>query len=560
MANATPELVGPTTFADDGSAVLQRTVEVAEPTLTAPRDLLEEYDIEETVQYLTSGGFDRISLQFPDDRLGDAADVSAVLREQTGKQIFVLADTTFGSCCIDEIAAEHALADVVVHYGRACLSPTSRLPVFYVFPHAPLDLSRTLEAFQKTFDEGLTQKVLIMSDVSYQNRLGDLLSALRSTGYTDVVASTVPSRIYDPRISGTLSLRPKESCMAEKSEEACCGGGSCDSLPSQPTAPCCGGGSYGSAPLPEPIISRATPSDCRFNYKLPEGHQLDQYAIFYVGPESLSLTNLVLTHSTNAQIHSYNPVDDTVRNEKTQSGRLLMRRYFLVQKAKDADVIGIVVGTLGVASYLSVIGHLKRLITAAGKKFYVLAVGKPNVAKLANFLEIDCFVLVACPENSLLDSRDFLRPVVTPFELELALVEGREWSGEYQTDLSVLAPRLDAGVDEILAASAQRTGDESDEEPYFSLVTGGYKQARGNQSSGTVVDAGSDADGSQLALRDAQTVALSSLGSAGAAYLNEKRTFRGLEPEIGKTEVTIATEGRSGIARGYADETGKNQQ
>lgn len=28
--------------------------------------------------------------------------------------------------------------------------------------------------------------------------------------------------------------------------------------------------------------------------------------------------------------------------------KMLMKRYFLVQKAKDADTIGIVVGTLGV--------------------------------------------------------------------------------------------------------------------------------------------------------------------------------------------------------------------
>ena len=31
--------------------------------------------------------------------------------------------------------------------------------------------------------------------------------------------------------------------------------------------------------------------------------------------------------------------------------------------------------------------------------------GKPNIAKMANFLEIDIFVLVACPENSLIDSQ-----------------------------------------------------------------------------------------------------------------------------------------------------------
>ncbi len=69
-----------------------------------------------------------------------------------------------------------------------------------------------------------------------------------------------------------------------------------------------------------------------------------------------------------------------------------------------------------------------------------LQVGKLNVAKLANFAEIDIFVLVACPENSLIDSSEFYRPMVTPFELEVACNEAREWSGDYYTDFRELLP------------------------------------------------------------------------------------------------------------------------
>jgi diphthamide biosynthesis protein 2 len=50
-------------------------------------------------------------------------------------------------------------------------------------------------------------------------------------------------------------------------------------------------------------------------------------------------------------------------------------------------------------------------------------VGKLNVPKLANFQEIDIFVIVACPENSLVDSKEFFKPIITPFELEIALVK-----------------------------------------------------------------------------------------------------------------------------------------
>jgi diphthamide biosynthesis protein 2 len=82
-----------------------------------------------------------------------------------------------------------------------------------------------------------------------------------------------------------------------------------------------------------------------------------------------------------------------------------MRRYAVVQKARDADIFGILVGTLGVASYLPLISHIRKLLRQARKKSYTISVGKLNPAKLANFLEIECFVLVACPENSLIDAK-----------------------------------------------------------------------------------------------------------------------------------------------------------
>lgn len=37
--------------------------------------------------------------------------------------LYVMADTTFGSCCIDEVGAAHINAECVVHYGHTCLSP-----------------------------------------------------------------------------------------------------------------------------------------------------------------------------------------------------------------------------------------------------------------------------------------------------------------------------------------------------------------------------------------------------------------------------------------------------
>jgi hypothetical protein len=57
------------------------------------------------------------------------------------------------------------------------------------------------------------------------------------------------------------------------------------------------------------------------------------------------------------------------------------------------------------ANYLPLITHLRTLLTRAQKKFYTISVGKINPAKLANFPEIECYVLVACAENSIVESK-----------------------------------------------------------------------------------------------------------------------------------------------------------
>ena len=122
-----------------------------------------------------------------------------------------------------------------------------------------------------------------------------------------------------------------------------------------------------------------------------------------------------------------------------------------MEKAREARTVGILMGTLGVDKYLDIVKHLEKIIKATGKKYYTFAMGKINPAKLANFMEIDVYVLVACSENSLLDSQEFFKPVVTPFEMELACKRERQWSGEFVSDFQELLLGKNGSVcDEIL--------------------------------------------------------------------------------------------------------------
>ena len=69
-----------------------------------------------------------------------------------------------------------------------------------------------------------------------------------------------------------------------------------------------------------------------------------------------------------------------------------------------------------------------------------------SATKLANFAEIECFVLVAGPEDCLVDDREFNVPVITPLELEVALGL-REWGDVYSTDFADLRALAASGAD-----------------------------------------------------------------------------------------------------------------
>lgn len=71
-----------------------------------------------------------------------------------------------------------------------------------------------------------------------------------------------------------------------------------------------------------------------------------------------------------------------------QDEKVLRRRYFLIEKIKDSNTVGIVIGTLGVKNYLQAIERIKKLLKLHNKKYYMVSVGKPTVAKLANFPEV----------------------------------------------------------------------------------------------------------------------------------------------------------------------------
>ena len=76
-----------------------------------------------------------------------------------------------------------------------------------------------------------------------------------------------------------------------------------------------------------------------------------------------------------------------------------------MHSAIAADVFGLVVANIGLASSRPLLEELRRALKRAKKKSYTMSVGRLNPAKLANFAEVECFVLVGCAEGGVVDSK-----------------------------------------------------------------------------------------------------------------------------------------------------------
>jgi diphthamide biosynthesis protein 2 len=131
----------------------------------------------------------------------------------------------------------------------------------------------------------------------------------------------------------------------------------------------------------------------------------DSALICYFGNCEKALLCLLIQF-TGFNVFHFDPVSKSCNLASHSISRLMNRRFLAAEKAKEADIIGILVGTLAVgifllnygfnnslAQYRETIDKLREMITLTGKRALTVLVGKLNPAKLANFSEIPCFVI-----------------------------------------------------------------------------------------------------------------------------------------------------------------------
>ena len=539
----------------------------SQPESLSDEQIRTRYEISRTVEEIGVRKWKRVALQFPDQMLPHSARVYQLLarglnsvktpirREQVNTladpsgpegpladlsiedgnpvKLTILGDTSYGSCCVDEIAAEHVDADAVIHYGRACLSSTARLPVLHIYTTVDLDLQDVVNSFQAAFPNPST-KAILTADVPYSSHVPPLLDSLTGLGYSNLYAASI---VHDP--SSAIPNRTVPTSVSENAES------------------------------------------------------LLEWSLFHISepPTSLLLTlhsrmasiRIFPTKSIDSASHPGSSIDVQV-----STSALLRRRYALVTSLTTVSAWGILINTLSVKNYLSMLSHIQSSISRAGKKSYLFVVGKLNPAKLANFSEIGGWVVIGCWESSLVDSRDFFKPIITPFELEMVLMgdEKRIWTGEWRADFQRLLEEAQTqriehetrgndqhGVTDGAAlldtnGEMETDSESEDDPPEFDLRTGSYvsrtrpmqkKRPIISESVGSTSTAGRSQNSHALTKKsDGTLIGIDGIASPAAEFLAQKRTWRGLgsdfEVKYEEAEAhagSVVSEGLTGVARGY---------
>ena len=492
----------------------------------------------------------RIALQFPDESLRDAPQVcweleQALLGEEKEEEedavlVFCLGDTTYAPCCPDKVAAAHLQADCILHFGHACLSATTTttcrdIPVLYSFGRQEMMVEECVLAVSEQIQQDKVKRILLLYEVQYAHAMSELQQRLvqQEDLLLGVEVGQIPAAAAAAAAAANVgrssSCEPAADIAEQNSNHEVT---KQDSIPKlTPEAFVVGG-----LELPNTMDFSAS----------------DSVALLFIGSDtSRQYLNIMLRFLSNSGIQhfwNWNPNDNLLSTTPSPSfQRKLNRRFYLVQKAKQCAVFGILVANLSDTHMRTVVQALRQLLEDHGRDSYVFVVGKINPAKLANFAEIECFILVACPEHSLLeDDREFSTPILTPLEVSMALGVTGWGSVPYSLD------RLDF-LDHAAVSSAATTRPsqsnlqddddvDSDDAPYFSLVTGRFESAPIRQREEKETDLSALPGKGQL----------TAYHSAAADFLKQ-REYKGLEVQAGSTQAQSAVKGHEGIASNYGE-------
>jgi 2-(3-amino-3-carboxypropyl)histidine synthase len=129
----------------------------------------------------------------------------------------------------------------------------------------------------------------------------------------------------------------------------------------------------------------------------------------------------------------YDPYSKTLTEETYDYDMMKNLRQESIQKALGGTKFGIILGTLGRQGNPAILKRVRELLAKNGKKSFVMLLSEISPQKLSLLPNVDVWVQIACPRLSVDWGHHFSVPVLSPYELHVALNES-EFLSTYPMD------------------------------------------------------------------------------------------------------------------------------
>ena len=358
-----------------------------------------DFQLDDLVERIKDNDHRLVALQVPEGLKMQALEMMDAIEENSAAKVVLAADPCYGACDLVHDKMRMMGVELVAHMGHSAMNidsgmPTHFIPVTYdgdpeIDPVVPI-----LARHKAIAEARMSKKEEELTDEEAQER------------FLDAVGRVAPLSGTRLGLVGSIQHLHLLQEYKERLEKA----GFDVEIP------------IGGARLtfPGQVLG------CNYSGDDPTiGHYL------FLGSGDFHPIGLVMhTGKPLALLDPYTGQASEMSFERIE--RILRQRMGLIFAVDNANSFGILIGEKPGQMRRNLAIRMKRLLETHGKKGYLLALDHVG-PELIDFYPVDAFVNTACPRIAIDDAVKYDKPLITPFELEVALGE-KQWENGYLFD------------------------------------------------------------------------------------------------------------------------------
>ncbi|WWC92165.1 diphthamide biosynthesis protein 1 [Kwoniella dendrophila CBS 6074] len=427
------------------------------------------FEIHKTIYHIRRDNVKSVALQMPEGLMMYGCAIADIVETFTGALPMLLADVTYGACCIDDYTAKEMGAEMIVHYGHSCLIPVSqtKLKTLYVFveiaidtPHLCLSVRRNFPSSREAFhrlvlgagsaEPGAQVPIkLEESDQIAQNGSStskSIPNGSNSNGNTEeeqtikaeeevelptrlALVSTIQfvasiQHLRDDLEKQLPPLNQQEEEISEKEKQE----GALSKVTKGEI-----GVWRGKYQVTIPQVKPLSPGEV-LGCTAPKLNDVD--GLIYVGDGRFHLESIMIANPT-VPAFRYDPYSKKFTRETYEHKEMKGIRGEAVKEArkglieKGSGSWAVLLGTLGRQGSLSVLKSVTSTLPPDSIPPLLLLLSELSPAKLSliPFEEISTFIQTSCPRLSIDWGYAFKRPLLSPYEASVASGRIKGWNG-----------------------------------------------------------------------------------------------------------------------------------